>query len=140
MTTPDKPDKKETGKIGEDAAARYLRRNGYTILERNLHLSHKEIDIIAENHTTLVFAEVKTRTCDSPETTRYRPATAMDYTKRKNIADAAKVYLALHATDKQPRLDVIEVYLSSPRGLRGQPKILKINHIPDAFGAYGQVR
>lgn len=133
-------DQEKTGKIGEDAAARYLRHSGYTILERNLHLSHKEIDIIAENSDFLIFVEVKTRTCRSPETTWYRPATAMDYTKRKNIADAAKAYLALHATDKQPRLDVIEVYLSPPEGMRGQPKILKINHIPDAFGAYGQVR
>ena len=133
-------DQEKTGKIGEDAAARYLRHSGYTILERNLHLSHKEIDIIAENSDFLILVEVKTRTCRSPETTWYRPATAMDYTKRKNIADAAKAYLALHATDKQPRLDVIEVYLSLPEGMRRQPKILKINHIPDAFGAYGQVR
>lgn len=41
--------KKKTGARGEELAAEYLVSEGYTITARNLHVSHDEIDIIAEN-------------------------------------------------------------------------------------------
>ena len=86
--------KKKTGARGEELAAEYLVSEGYTITARNLHVSHDEIDIIAENEGYIVFAEVKTRaqTCSNK---RYgRPAAAVNYAK----------------SQKQPRIDVIEVY------------------------------
>ena len=52
---------KDIGDIGEKAAAGFLRENGYKITARNKHLSHKEIDIIAEDKSFIVFVEVKTR-------------------------------------------------------------------------------
>ena len=41
--------KKQIGARGEELAAEYLVSEGYTITARNLHVSHDEIDIIAEN-------------------------------------------------------------------------------------------
>ena len=52
----------EFGIEGEDKAANYLIREGYTILDRNWRSGHKELDIVAEKDGTLVVAEVKTRT------------------------------------------------------------------------------
>ena len=49
--------KKKTGARGEELAAEYLVSEGYTITARNLHVSHDEIDIIAENEGYIVFAE-----------------------------------------------------------------------------------
>jgi putative endonuclease len=47
--------------LGEQLAAAHLERLGFTILERNARTRHGEIDLIAFDGTTLVFAEVKTR-------------------------------------------------------------------------------
>ena len=39
--------KQAFGRWGEDTAAAYLEKHGYTILERNFHTAHGEIDIVA---------------------------------------------------------------------------------------------
>lgn len=49
-----------TGNYGEDLAAEYLVSIGYKILERNLKLFCGEIDILAEDHGTIIIIEVKT--------------------------------------------------------------------------------
>ena len=51
----------ETGKLGEDKACEYLKKNGYKIIERNHRNKMGEIDAIAiDKDKTLVFIEVKT--------------------------------------------------------------------------------
>jgi putative endonuclease len=47
--------------LGEQLAADHLERLGFAILERNVRTRHGEIDLIAFDGRTLVFAEVKTR-------------------------------------------------------------------------------
>jgi putative endonuclease len=47
--------------LGEQLAAAHLERLGFAILERNVRTRHGEIDLIAFDGRTLVFAEVKTR-------------------------------------------------------------------------------
>ncbi len=131
-------DKMKTGRIGENAAARYLQKNGYRIVARNLRLSHMEVDLICENADTLAFVEVKTRTESAATENRFRPTDTINYQKRKHIADAARRYLALHPTKKQPRLDVVEVILAPQLGLFGAVRVREIHHIPNAFDAGGQ--
>lgn len=124
----------EIGKKGEKLAANFLKRNGYKILERNLHQSHNEIDIIASNKEYIVFVEVKTRTANKDLFLPYgSPATAVTKEKQKRTVRAATNYLLAQSKktkEKQPRMDVIEVYLEKETG-----KLLEINHITDAFGA-----
>lgn len=52
----------ELGKWGEDEAARFLQRKGFTILERDWRVGKRDLDIIAlkEDGKLLVFVEVKT--------------------------------------------------------------------------------
>ncbi|MDE3058313.1 MAG: YraN family protein [Bacteroidota bacterium] len=50
-----------TGNAGEAAAANFLRRLGYEILERQYRFNHGEIDLVARDGSELVFVEVKTR-------------------------------------------------------------------------------
>ncbi|MBQ8848895.1 MAG: YraN family protein [Clostridia bacterium] len=126
MTTTD------IGRYGEDIAANYLKKNGYKILERNRHQSHNEIDIIAVNKEFIVFVEVKTRSVENDLYSEYgTPASAVTRSKQFRLISAAKSYM--YATKKhygrQPRMDVIEVYLSKYDG-----KLLNLNHIIDAFG------
>jgi putative endonuclease len=49
-----------TGRRGEELAAQHLRRRGLRILARNLRTGAGEIDLIATDGSTIVFAEVKT--------------------------------------------------------------------------------
>ncbi len=56
----DKSKNKSTGNYGEDLAAEYLESIGYKIIARNLKLFCGEIDILADDHGTIVIVEVKT--------------------------------------------------------------------------------
>jgi putative endonuclease len=48
------------GRQGEDLAARFLEEKGMELLARNFRSRRGEIDLIALDGDTLVFAEVKT--------------------------------------------------------------------------------
>lgn len=52
---------RQVGNKAEDKAVKYLKKQGYKILERNYNLPYGEIDIIASKNKTLVFVEVKYR-------------------------------------------------------------------------------
>ena len=98
---------KKLGDRGESCAAEYLQRQGCRILMRNYRTKIGEIDLIAEDHGTLVFIEGKTRS-----SVRYgTPAEAVNYKKRQKIIQTAYWYLrAQHREDAVCRFDVLEVY------------------------------
>ena len=124
---------KARGNLGERAAARYLRRRLYRILERNWFFYHKEIDIIARRGDTLVICEVKTRSHD--ELSPYGPASrAVDAQKRRNLLIAARGYAKKIGWAKSIRMDVIEVYLSNTKNEK-KPTVKRIVHIKSAFTA-----
>lgn len=127
-----KTQKRQTGDIGERAAAKYLRKNKYKILATNAFFGKKEVDIIAENREYIVFAEVKTRTLSLDGTLPYgRPASAVDHDKQSNLIAAARMYLATHPLKKRLRFDVLEVYLPM-NDPHAPPTVI---HMPDAFRA-----
>lgn len=102
--------RKAIGKRGEALAAEYLASNGYTVKERNLRISHDEIDIIAEDEKYIVFVEVKARAQTNINRLYGRPAAAVDHTKKQNLLRSVGEYLRREHPNKQPRIDVIEVY------------------------------
>jgi len=59
--TPPKDPRHALGRLGEQLAAAHLERLGFAILARNARTRYGEIDVIAFDGQTLVFAEVKTR-------------------------------------------------------------------------------
>lgn len=125
-----KPNTKTLGNAGEEAAAKYLKKNHYKILERNYFYGKHEIDIIAENHDFLIFVEVKTRTYCLNNYFRFgRPCMAIDYRKKNGIFDAARGYCLTSPIKKKIRMDVIEVYFNDQTPSR----VLSIHHMPDAF-------
>jgi len=101
-------DKVSLGKFGEEKAKEYLEKQGYKILETNKHFSKFcEIDIIALDKNTLVFAEVKTR-----KTTKFGlPAEAVTKTKYQNIKNGIYFYLEENPQYKKFRIDVISIVL-----------------------------
>ena len=101
------------GRIGEDAVASRYAEMGFSVVARNLHLSHNEIDLTLQNETHLVFVEVKTRHTDPNTPSRFgRPAAAINKEKRARMRKAAEDYLRENPTHLQPRIDVAEVYMT----------------------------
>lgn len=115
----------ELGKLGEAYAAAYLEQLGYRLVAANFTLPvgrnlrgavvNAEIDLVAYDHDTLCFVEVKTRASDwfAP------PQANVDLRKRRQIARAARAYLRLlDLDDESYRFDVVTVLLAdseSPR-------------------------
>jgi putative endonuclease len=96
------------GRWGEDAAARFLEKKGYTILARNTHTSHGEIDLICRQPGGgLVFVEVKTRTSLSFG----YPEEAVDARKLGHLVSAAQAYLLKQSElgETDWRIDAISV-------------------------------
>ncbi len=97
---------KSVGQIGEDLAAKYLSQNGYKIIERNYRIRGGEIDIIAIDHDTLVYIEVKTRTSHQFGT----PAESVTPFKINFLIRAAKFYKSNRRNlPQQERIDVVTV-------------------------------
>ena len=123
----------EIGAYGERVAVRYLRLHGYSVKARNWRTGHMELDVIAQNRRDLAFVEVKTRTY-TKETidTAPPPGNAVKSEKQRLTRKAAKDYLWQHPTKKQPRMDVIEVWLVRDEKTN-KTKVVKINHIKAAY-------
>lgn len=93
------------GQAGEQHAARYLRRKGFTILGRNLRLGRGELDIVAKQDDLLVFVEVKThKTLESA-------LLAVHPDKCSRLQSAAQAWLGQHPDydGLQCRFDLIVV-------------------------------
>ncbi len=117
---------KITGQCGEDAAAEFLKKKKYSIIERNYKNKIGEIDIIAKTKTDLVFVEVKTRSSEKFGT----PAEAVTYYKKQKIVNTAKYFLMKNPTELNISFDIVEVY-----GKFDGAKFVceNINHYPYAF-------
>ena len=111
----------EFGKKGEQIAAGFLEKNGYTILARNYRFQKAELDIIAIKEAVLAIVEVKSRT----NTTVIDPKEAVNPKKIKRITAAANEYIIANDLDVEARFDIITIVK--------QAKGYEIEHIEDAF-------
>ncbi len=100
------------GKIGEDLACQFLKKQGYKIIERNFRIRGGEIDIVAQDGQTLVYIEVKSRS-----TYQFgRPEEAVNRWKLRFLERAAKFYRANRKNLNLPlleRIDVVTVDLTN---------------------------
>lgn len=106
---PDKrPAHQRTGSRGEEAAYFHLRKLGYIVVARNFRTPHcpGEIDLIAWDRDVLCFIEVKTRTSHDVKTAE----SSVDWHKRREIAQVARVYLRRLPPECQWRFDIVSVY------------------------------
>lgn len=112
----------DLGERGETAAACYLMRKGYTLLDRNWHSGHLEIDLIADWFGEIVFVEVKTRSNETFE----EAALAVTLNKQRHLVAAARAYLAEHKlTDFPYRFDIVSVI--------GNAEPFKLRHYRNAY-------
>lgn len=102
---------KTTGQQGEFMAEKFLKKQGYKIIERNWsHQGWAEIDLVALENNQLVFVEVKTRVG-----TRYGyPEEAVDSRKLHALKRSGQLYASQNEGRNLPssmRIDVVAVIL-----------------------------
>lgn len=107
---------KSLGHRGENLAAKFLKREGYAILNRNVHAGRYEVDIIAREDDTVAFVEVKTRRSDEVA----YPEDNITQKKRLHLSRAARILMPSY---DEPglyfRFDVVAVLIPE----RGKPEI-----------------
>lgn len=113
----------ELGKWGEQIAVDLLVTKGYAIVDRNWHLGHLEIDIIAMKDDRIVFVEVKTRSTNFVD-----PIMAIDRRRILRMVRAANAYVKWHNVPHGVQFDVILIIGSPDSSVAPE-----IDHIPDAF-------
>lgn len=97
----------EIGRAAESAAARFLERNGYRLLQHNFRARGGELDVVAMDGTALAIVEVRYRASD-----RFGGgAASITARKRSRIVRAARALLATQPTLARlpARFDVVEV-------------------------------
>lgn len=100
-------ERRKFGDEGEAAAAAFLMRQGFRVVERNARVSRiGEIDIVALDGATLVFVEVKTRR----DRSFGPPEEAVTPAKLRTLAACAEVWRTRKGWTERPwRLDVVAI-------------------------------
>ena len=118
-------ERRSIGQAAEDAAAAWLARAGFAVLERNVRFSEGEIDLVCRDGDAIVFVEVKCRRAHWGE----GPGDAVSWDKRRRLVGLAQHYLkARRLTSARCRFDVVAVTV-------GRDGALTIRHLPAAFDA-----
>lgn len=115
----------DIGNRGEDLAASFLERAGYTVLERNYRFKRREVDLVcldSDEGEEVVFVEVKTRTGKA-----FGPPEASITTEKEDaLIEVGRAYLHERRLEgASARFDVVTVLLRN-----GDPQI---EHYENAF-------
>jgi putative endonuclease len=116
----------ELGKQGEEWAVEHLLQKGYSILHTNWTYQKAEVDILAQQGTTLAVIEVKTRTSahfGDPQ----------DFVTPKKIqllVKAVSAYVEEHELDVEVRFDIIAITLPQAGKSKEKPSL---EHLENAF-------
>jgi len=110
------------GELGERIAARWLERQGYTVLARRWRSGHRDIDVIAQRDGVVAFVEVKTRAALEFGD----PVEAVHAQKQRSLVRSAREWMAKHdGAEPEYRFDVIGVLL--------RDRTVWVRHIESAF-------
>lgn len=110
------------GLLGERIAARWLRREGWTLVAHRFRTGHRDIDLIMRRAHEIAFVEVKARSGD----TFGGPVAAVHARKRRELVRAAQVWVDRFGTQELAyRFDVLAVVIVG--------ESVRVRHIPDAF-------
>lgn len=111
----------ELGKLGEEMAVEFLKKEGYTILQTNYTFQKAEIDILAQKAAVLAVVEVKTRSS-------LDFGLPQDFVKPKKIqllVKAVDAFVTQNDLDLEVRFDIIAIHK--------EDKSFVIEHLIDAF-------
>ena len=114
--------RKEVGDLGERVVAEYLRRHGFTLVERNVARKTGELDLIMKHEGTLHFVEVKTMLTDTfPEEARvadeYDPSLNLHEAKVRKVARTGEWYVMEKGWEGEWQVDGALVWLRRRDGM-----------------------
>jgi len=114
--TSEKKNTRKTGDIGEKLAAKYLKSQGFAVLETNYLKNWGELDIVAKNMNIIHFIEVKTFSYESRQALekslvgdQWRPEELVDDRKLHQIEKALESWLSEHKWGGEWVIDVIAI-------------------------------
>jgi len=114
---------RQIGNEGEEIAAAYLESKGWLILDRNYFFEKAEVDIVAYDHTQIIFVEVKLRS----GTYFGRPEDYVTSKKESLVKKAAEAWVYERKMETAlVRFDVIAI-------VQDNKKAPNITHFEDAF-------
>src|SRR3989344_6844588 len=122
--------RKEVGNLGESVACEYLKRRGFSILDRNYVKKTGELDIIAEREGTLHFVEVKTGLAEefplaeNKGEDRYDPSLNLHQAKVRKVARTGEWYVLEKRWKGEWQVDGCLVWL------RRRDGVARINYLP----------
>ena len=98
--------KKVLGRNAEELTAKYLKKHGYKVLQRNYKTPYGEADIIAFKDGYYCLVEVKARESD----VYGLPAEAVDERKRERYRKIAAYFCMTKKTEVPIRFDIASVF------------------------------
>ena len=116
--------RKSLGSLGEQLAAEHCERLGWRIVERNYRTRFGELDLVAVDGDTLVFAEVKTCRAGSGD-----PWQSLHERKQAQVRKLSGVWFSEHRGPffERVRFDAIGVLVDSAGAL------VRLDHLEGAF-------
>jgi len=110
------------GELGERIAERWLRRQGWRVMQRRFRNGQRDIDLVVERDGVVAFVEVKARRGN-----RFGdPVEAVNWKKQRELGRSARVWIDRHGRSPEAyRFDVIGVLVAGPT--------VRIRHVENAF-------
>lgn len=114
--------RQDFGLLGERIAARWLVRQGWTVVEHRFRAGRRDIDLVMRRDRDVAFVEVKARKGEEFGS----PVDAVHWRKRRELSRAAKVWVDRNGKDELAyRFDVIGILVKGDK--------VRVRHVPDAF-------
>jgi putative endonuclease len=114
--------RQEFGELGERIAERWLKRQGWRVIQRRFRNGHRDIDLVVERDGTVAFVEVKARR----GLAFGDPVEAVNWSKQKELVRSASVWIDRHGKPAESyRFDVVGVLVEGDR--------VQVRHVPNAF-------
>ncbi|VAW32469.1 hypothetical protein MNBD_CPR01-71 [hydrothermal vent metagenome] len=120
---------KKIGHVGERAAAEYLRRHKFRIIDRNIAHKTGELDIVAQKENVVHVIEVKSTVCDEFPLRfctgdNFDPTDKLNPTKIRKVVRTGEWYLAEKKWRGEWQVDGVVVWLRRDDG------VARVRYIP----------
>jgi len=114
------------GEIGERVAERWLRSQGWRVLDRRFRSGHRDLDLVVARAGMVAFVEVKARR----RLVGGDPVEAVGWRKQRELIRSALVWISRRGRPGSAyRFDVIGILVSGSR--------VRVRHVENAFFARG---
>ena|SRR5665647_249625 len=114
--------RQDFGLLGERIAARWLVRQGWSVLDHRFRAGRRDIDLVMRKDHEVAFVEVKARRGEAFGS----PVDAVHYRKQRELGRAARVWVDRFGTvEFAYRFDVVGILVDGDR--------VRLRYVPDAF-------